>query len=213
MKKDGQKIYLSHNRTGFALILLLVAVLIVMLLYFVDLKAIFGPAKDFAPTDSEGPPWSEEYRILAADEIIRLPKPPKPQINEPFTVTASVAREQSDRGLAAINFTENGEVSGHWSCKYSQQERENAINAEFSGNIDVTKTYSQGKKPDPSLLYFIAKGRYVKKTYNTATSAESAEQGLAYLTGYLAPDYSASGKITITTDKSWSAVYHWQTEP
>ena len=67
-------------------------------------------------------------------------------------------------------------------------------------------------QPDPAQLFFIAKGRDSETILNTATERQSENNGIIYVTGYLGPDYSASGQIVITTDKTWSADYLWRTE-
>jgi len=60
---------------------------------------------------------------------------------------------------------------------------------------------------DESMLYFITKGTYKQACRNTEAGTETSEAGLVYVTGWLCPDYSVNGLVTITTDRSWSASY------
>ena len=64
---------------------------------------------------------------------------------------------------------------------------------------------------DESKLYFITKGTYKQTAYNAKTGTKTLDEGLVYVTGWLNTDYSVSGLITITTDKTWSATYTLET--
>jgi hypothetical protein len=199
------------HRGGFVLLLVLVAVAILALLYVLQMDALFGPVAPGGRTPAEHQPWLEEDRIAAADNLIKLPEPPKPELNKPLTVAARVRLDKSERGTVILDFTVAGEVTGAWHCEYSHDNRNYTFDAAFAGNIDVTKTYSKGKTADKSKLYFITKGAYSHVGYDVVAGTETFEQGLVYVTGWLGPDYSAEGLITITTDKTWSAAYTWQT--
>lgn len=196
---------------GFVLLLVLVAVAILALLYVIQIDAFFGPVAPGGRTPAEHRPWLEEGRIVPSDKLIKLPEPPKPELNKPLTVTARVQLDESERGTVILDFTVAGEVAGAWHCEYSHDNRNYTFDASFAGNIDATKTYSKGKATDESKLYFITKGIYSQTGYDVVAGTETFEQGLVYVTGWLSPDYSAEGLITITTDKTWSAAYTWQT--
>ena len=205
---------------GFVLLLVLVAVAILALLYVIQMDAFFGPVAPGGRTPAEHRPWLEEDRIVPSDRLIKLPRPPKPELNKPLTVTARVRLDESERGTVILDFTVAGEVTGTWYCEYSHDNRNYTFDAAFAGNVDVTKTYSKGKIPDESSssegldeskLYFITKGTYGQTGYDVVSGTETFEQGLVYVTGWLSPDSSAEGLITITTDKTWSAAYTWQT--
>ncbi len=210
----------SPRRGGFVLLLVLVAVAILMLLYFIDINALFGPSIPSKEGAVKHRPWLEEDRIVPSDKLIKLPRPPKPELNKPLAVTARVRLNESERGTVTLDFTVAGEVAGTWYCEYSHDNRNYTFDAAFAGNIDVTKIYSKGKNPDESSpsegldeskLYLITKGTYRQTGYDIVAGTETFEQGLVYVTGWLSPDYSAEGLITITTDKTWSAAYAWQT--
>jgi len=204
-------VYVWHG-PGFAMLLLLVAIAILALLYVIQMDAFFGPVAPGRQSTAKHRPWLEEDRIVPTDRLIKPPGPPKPELNEPFTLTAPVFIDDSKRGTVALDFTVAGEVSGSWHCEYSHDNRDYAFDAAFTGNIDITNTYSKGETTDESKLYFITKGNYTQTVYNVEAGSETSEQGLVYVTGWLGPDYSAEGLITITTDKTWSATYTWQAE-
>jgi len=204
-------VYVWHG-PGFAMLLLLVAIAILALLYVIQMDAFFGPVAPGRQSTAKHRPWLEEDRIVPTDRLIKPPEPPKPELNEPFTLTAPVFIDDSKRGTVALDFTIAGEVSGSWHCEYSHDNRDYAFDAAFTGNIDITKIYSKGETTDESKLYFITKGNYTQTVYNVEAGSETSEQGLVYVTGWLGPDYSAEGLITITTDKTWSATYTWQAE-
>jgi len=192
------------------LLVVLLAVAILMLLYFIDINALFGPSIPPKKRSAKHRPWLEEDRIVPSDRLIKPSEPPKPELNKPFTLTAPVFLDDSERGTVALDFTVAGEVSGSWHCEYSHDNRNYTFDATFTGNIDVTKTYVENDEANKSKLYFITKGNYTQTVYNVEASSETSDQGLVYVTGWLGPDYSAEGLITITTDKTWSATYTWQ---
>jgi hypothetical protein len=196
---------------GFVLLLVLVAVAILALLYIIQMEAFFGPVAPGRQSTAMHKPWLEEDRIVPSDKLIKLPRPPKPELNKPLSVTARVRLDESERGTVILDFTVAGEVTGAWHCEYSHDNRNYTFDAAFKGNIDITKTYSKGKTTDESRLFFITKGTYSQTGCDVVAGTETFEQGLVYVTGWLSPDYSAEGLITITTDKAWSAAYTWQT--
>ncbi len=205
-----------RRRRGVVVLLLLVAIAILAILYVIQMDAFFGPVAPGGRTRAEHRPWLEEYRIVPSDKLIRPPQPPKPAINEPLILNARVQLDGSDRGTATLEFAISGEVSGTWYCEYSHDDRDYRFDASFAGNIDVTKTYSEGEVTDESSssegldesrLYFITRGTYKQTAYNIEAGTETSEEGLVYVTGWLHTDYSVSGLLTITTDRIWSATY------
>lgn len=189
--------------------MLLVAVAIVMILYMVDMTTIFGLGSRTRPL--ERPLWQEENRIVGPDILIKLPKAPKPLLDNPVSLTAAVTRNDNLRGNINVEFNTIGEVAGKWNASYERDGKEYTFDAKFTGNIDVSKTYSEGKKTDKSRLYFITKGNYTQRVFNKKNKDLSTTQGIIYVAGWLRPDYSADGKLVITAqDKTWSVEYLWQ---
>lgn len=199
------------QQNGFVILIVLVAVAIVMMLYMVNMTAIFGPS--LKTDSSEKPLWREEHRIVGPDVFIKLPKTPKPLLDNPVSITGQVTRKDSYRGEITIEFNTIGEVSGAWKGSYLHDYEEYTFDAKFVGNIDVSKTYSAKEKKDKSKLYFITKGNYTQTVFNKRTENVSAIEGVIYAAGWLNPDYSANGKLQITTeDKDFSAKYLWQSQ-
>ena len=139
-----------------------------------------------------------------------MPDPPKPQLSKPIRIAADVLREGNPRGIITLEFATNGEVSGKWDCSYAYEQSQYSYAAGFKGNIDVEETYvDQDGNQDESKLFFITKGTFTKTTANQTSGISSGTDGCVYVTGWLNPDHSAHGRITITTDETWSAVYTW----
>ena len=185
---------------------LLVVIAIIMVLYFLDMSAIFSPTVGKNTSSKESRPWLEEERILGPEAIIKMPKRPKPAIDEVVSLRGGVTLNDSERGRCELEFNPLGEVSGRWECAYSHEGRDYSFESDFGGNIDVEKIYSDKNGEDESRLYFIAKGEY-KKITRRQEQVSDIEEGLIYVTGWLRSDYSANGLITITTDKKWSVAY------
>lgn len=202
-------------RPGSVLLSILLAMVILMLVYYVDVTAIFGPSLPRKTYKPQSRPWLEEERILSAEKLITMPKPPKPQLDEAVKLTAAVTREGDERGQMIIEFAGDGSVTTYWFCEYAQADRYYAYIAESAGNIDVSKEYMDNKILDASKLYFITKGEYEKtiQKLQTPPLPMDSEKGTIYVTGWLGADYRAQGKITITTDMTWSINYEWRSVP
>ena len=202
-------------RPGSVLLVILFAIVILLLVYYIDVSTIFGPSLPRKTYKPQSRPWLEEDRILSAEKLIKLPKPPKPQLEEAVKLTAAVTRDGDERGRIIIEFADDGRVKTYWSCEYAQAQRHYAYTAESAGNIDVSKEYMENEIADASKLYFITKGQYEKtiQKLQTPPLPMDSEAGTIYVTGWLGPDYSGHGKITITTDQTWSIDYEWRTIP
>lgn len=81
--------------------------------------------------------------------------------------------------------------------------------ADFKGNIDASKIYSDESGEDFSLLYFIAKGKFVILKSNTETNKTRDIKGSIYITGWLDTEYNATGEIIITVNKREFEVFSW----
>ena len=199
------------RKNGFAVLIILVAVAIVMMLYMVNMTAIFGPG--ISNANRERPLWEDEERIVGPDVFIKLPRAPQPLLDDPVAVSGPVTRKDSYRGDIAVEFNTAGEVAGNWNGSYQHDNKKYTFEAEFAGNIDVSKMYSANKQTDKSKLYFITKGQYTQTVFNEKTEDFSATEGIIYVAGWLGPDHSVHGKIAITSEeRDFSAEYLWQSE-
>lgn len=199
---------------GFIVLGMLVVVAILLILYMMQVSAFFqGSAGGLSRRDNREKPWHVEDRILGKETIIKMPKPPKPEIEDAFALEANVTRQQDKRGVMRLDFADNGEVTGLWKCVYTHKDRRYSYDAAFAGNIDVDVTFSDKTGEDKSQLYFIAKGSYTQIIYMESTNTRTSVKGTVYVTGFLKGDYSASGLLTVTTDREWFANYEWKTNP
>lgn len=216
MKPDSQATR-PESRSAFALLIVLVAVAILLVLYAGQLSIFTGEEpfrqKKRDKAGKETMPWEEEFRLAGPDKRIALPEPPKPQLNQPISIKGRVRRNQQDRGQLILDFAPDGAVKSYWVSEYAHKDLYYAYEASTTGNIDTDKGYTDKQGSDPSLLYIITKGGYTKVTFRKGRRVGKPEQGIIYVTGWLGPDYSAFGRITITTDKSWHAEYLWSAEP
>jgi hypothetical protein len=188
--------------------MLLVVVCIGLIIYMLDIKMLFGPGVKGGPEVATSRPWLEEERIVAEDKFVEMPEAPKPVIDRQIKIIAGVSRNGEDRGRMELAFGTDGRVTGKWGCDYVHGETAYSYEAGFRGNVDVDVTYSAEEKTDKSLLYFIARGKYIQKS--TQGDIRDNQEGEIFVTGYMGADYSASGLITITTDRTWSATYDWK---
>ncbi|MDH4201907.1 MAG: hypothetical protein OEV87_03350 [Phycisphaerae bacterium] len=194
------------RRSGFAILIVLVAVAILMLLYFVQIDAFFGPGLPSQPAGLEQHPWVLEDLLVPEGEDIKLPRSPKPDLDEAFSISAAVHRDDADRGTVTLSFDTNGRMTARWQCAYEQTGREYQIDTEMKGNISVKRTYEDAQGRDKKQLFFIAKGPYTKRPLGSDT-AFGGEKGTCWLTGWLGPDRRVQGHVTITTDQQWAAAY------
>lgn len=199
-------------RSGAVILLVLVTIAIGMLIYFIDIGGIFSFTARPGRIAPAAKPWLEEHLILPPDKIIEMPESPQPEINEKLTITAPVTRDSQPRGTVEITFDIDGRITGNWTAEYTHQEQAYSYDGTFAGNIDVDRVCTKDGKDDKTRLYFFTMGKYIQKSTQTVTNAQTTEDGTIYLTGQLSPNHSATGQITITTDRKWSIVYDWSTK-
>ena len=197
---------LHNEKNGFVILIVLVAVVILMLLYFVQIDAFFGPGLPSQPKGLEEHPWILEELLVPDAEDIKLPRRPKLELEEPFSITGPVTRNEAERGEIAIAFNTDGRIRANWQCIYEQSGANYHIDAQMNGNIHVKRTFQDEAGKDKSRLFFIARGQYTK-TPLAETADIGGEKGVAWLTGWIGPDRSTQGHVTLTTDQQWAAAY------
>jgi hypothetical protein len=212
MKKNSFESRYPKPRRASAILMLVLALGILLILYFLSTTAIFRPSRIPKSARPENRPWLEEERILSREQIVDLPETPKPELNENLLISAMVTLNGQDRGQLDLDFDTRGRVSGSWESSFSQENRRTSFEAESEGNIDISKTYVEKDKQDASLLYFITKGAYTETVENMNTKQVTTSTGTIYVTGYLTAEYDVFGQITITTDKSWSVSYKFNSK-
>lgn len=195
-------------RRGSALLVLLMGIVILMALYFIDMRAIFRPAGKVSKS-GEILPWFEEDRLVGPSKFVQLPQSPKPTLEKARSIQAKVTRSGQERGRIEMEIGADGTIVGSWGCEFTQDSREATFEASFEGNVDITKTFKDAQAEQPSYLYLYTKGHYTETIYDRKTTQGGVNGGPVYVTGWLRPDGSAFGTLTITTDKKWHAEYQW----
>jgi len=193
-----------------ALLMLLIVMVIGMMLYFVDIRAIFGPSRPGRPAKIEDRPWRIENLIVPEEQDIKLPHSPKIDITEPLELAAQVQRNGQPRGGVKIRLTPAGRLLAEWETFYTHEKRNYRITAKIAGNINSKYPCNdKAGNQDDTLLFFIGKGQYQQLT-SAADGLAAEENGTVYLLGSVSPQKQIRGTLTITTDQSWSAVYEFQ---
>ncbi len=192
---------------GSALLLVLVAVAIILVLMAVQMRTLFIPqGASPLPTGIEHYPWRLDEFLVAEGETIKLPRSPKPTLDEAVSLNAAVSRDGLPRGNVSITFGTDGRIQAAWESQYESSGKSHTITAEMTGNIVVKKTYTDDNGKDKSRLFLVAKGRYQKQAMSAETTS-SPEKGDAWLSGWLKPDLTAEGHISIGQNTDWTAVY------
>ena len=200
---------LHTGKNGFAILIVLVAVAILMLLYFLQIDAFFSPGQSHEPAGIEEHPWVLEDFLIPDGEDIKLPRRPKLELEEPFSITAPVSRNKAGRGEVAVAFNTDGRIRATWQCIYEQAGADYRVDAQMNGNIHVKRTYQDEAGKDKSRLFLIARGRYTKTPLSESAETEG-EKGIAWLIGWIGPDRTIQGHVTLTTDQQWAAVYAFE---
>lgn len=203
-----------YKKDGYAALLGILIVLVIgIMIYFLDMKAIFGPSRQYNQNSNrpEDCPWQMENLLVPEDQIVSVPRKGQPELLEPLNLTASVQRNHAPRGSVNIVFGKDCRLVADWYSNYEYDKKTFQIQAQMKGNIVPSRVYCDANKnEDKTRLFFIGKGPYTQTT-QFADAPPRTEQGTTYITGWLSPDNSLQGAVTITTDQTWSAVYDFQT--
>jgi hypothetical protein len=203
-----------YKKDGYAGLLGLLIVLVIgMMIYFLDMKAIFGPGHSYTKhkDDPKDHPWDLENLLIEDNQTIPVPRKGQPELLEPVNITASVHRSDAPRGSVNIAFAKDCRIIADWSSNYEYDKKTYQLQTQMKGNVVPSRVYCDANKnEDKTRLFFIGKGPYTQTT-QFANAPPRTEQGTAYITGWLSPDHTVQGAVTITTDQTWSAVYDFQT--
>jgi hypothetical protein len=152
-----------------------------------------------------------ENLLVPDNQTVPVPRKGQPELLEPLNLTASVERNHTPRGSVNIAFGKDCRVVANWSTRYEYDKKTYQLQTQIKGNAVPSRIYSDANKnEDKTRLFFIGKGPYTQTT-QLADAPPRTEQGTAYITGWLSPDHTVQGEITITADQAWSAVYDFQT--
>ena len=90
--------FAGRTRRGSVLLAMLMAVVILMALYFLDIRTIFRPAGRTVNKPGEVLPWLEEDRLVGPTKFVQLPTPPKPTLEKARSIATTVTRDGQERG-------------------------------------------------------------------------------------------------------------------
>jgi hypothetical protein len=204
---------MSKNNNGSAALLGLLIVLVIgMMLYFLDMQAIWGPGHHLTQhsNDPKNHPWNMEDLLVPENQTISVPRKGQPELLEPLNLTASVYRKDAPRDFVSITFGKDCRIRAQWSTQYQYENKTYQLQTQMKGNVVPSRIYlDTNKNEDATRLFFIGKGPYTETIQSSETSART-EQGTAYILGWLSPDNTVEGTVTITTDQTWSAVYDFR---
>jgi hypothetical protein len=199
------------KKHGSVLIMLLVVIAIGLILYYVDIVGITGGNRMIQKQEKpEDQPWAKEALIKDPNHPAKAAKKPaanpaKPVISKTLALKGEVTTKGTQRGQVIFTIQPDGTLSGSWECQYSYTHAAYVIMATFRGNTDTT----QDAPDDASKLCLVAKGDFTQKETNLDSGEIAETKGTAYLGGWLGSDMTASGVISITTNKKWHADYTW----
>jgi len=194
----------DRRQNGYAILIVLVVMAILLILFATQMRSLFIPKGIPHAVGVEERPWMLADLLAGDGEQIKLPRSPKPTLGDGFELAGTVQRDGDARGAVTVAFGPDGRVQANWQTNYTANEQLHTITAAMRGNVDVKRTFEGTDGKDKSRLFFIARGDYLKKT-----NGRSDEEGTAWVLGWLAPDQSATGALTLTVDRTGSAVYTW----
>ncbi|MCE5184765.1 MAG: hypothetical protein LLF76_01400 [Planctomycetaceae bacterium] len=203
---------IRRKANGFALLIVLAAIAIMMLVYVIQMDTLFRPAPSHRPVEMQRQPWAHENLLIPAEKTVKKPKAPKPLLTEPFEIAGDALRSGEPRGQVKVAFDTGGRIEATWQCQYASDGKTHQFSAQTAGNVNTKLTYEDANGADKTRLFFFSKGDYVHVT-QTPETGTTRETGTAYVLGWLRPDRTAEGFVTITTDQKWSAEFAFQAVP
>jgi hypothetical protein len=197
---------LSHSeRSGAILIIMVLLIVVLCTLIWLDPMALMS-------NSGSGMPWNEEHRLVRPDEEVQRPKEGQPKILDNLFFAGQIVEDNDVKGGVSLYILTDGRIKGVWEGVYKPKPEITweVTGSRFRGNIDPSKIYSDKDGEDPRRLYFIGKGRFLILETNSKTDRIRNASGRIYVTGWLDNEYSAVGKVTITSDKKTYTEYFWQ---
>lgn len=210
LSKCGLKI--RKNRGGFALLMLIISMGMLLAIYAMYTQNIFhlfaGTEKD-RYSDPCAYPWQESN--LFVNDVLdgydmggrRPPFPGQPPLKEHLRYTTGVYAGNKPRGEIELYIWTDGDVTGSWTAAYVEKTDRNRYYKTMQESVEGRKTntiwgntaplkiYKDGRGEDKSKLYFITSGAFLLQ--------ESTEHrnlaGSIYVTGWIDKNYNAEGQL------------------
>ena len=218
MRMQSSKKFSKSSRSGYAILMLLVVVAIGMIIYWIDINALFGRLPESVDPSSshEVLPWEKKESLLKrGQEPDTNISEGQPVIDRDIFIEATV--EQSNTtGDFIVTISPDGKVAGGWYADYNKgtNPRMNYVmNAKFRGNVDPTAVFFDENGEDPTKLFFIAKGEISILASNfDGGGIQNSIQNI-WVTGWLDPDYKAKGEMTLVTGRNTYQTFNWKSVP
>jgi hypothetical protein len=176
---------------------------------------LLGPSFSFSNSDPSLP-WNEQARILSAGKTSEAkPSADQPQLTRVLRYKAQAEQDGSPCGTVNVLIYPDGIVRGVWNGEYTKPGNVNYLimAASFDGNIDPSRPFIKDGFQDPSKLYFITAGAFTLVETQLSTGQSRGINGFLYVRGWLDPNYTALGDLTITEDKKSFETFDWAAQP
>lgn len=213
MKKSVMQIFPAKKTQGFILLVLLIVIVIgVVFSYFVLNPQVDRKTAQMQKQSPEKYPWVEENSLVEAEKVVEKPSTEQIEIMETVGLLSEVSENNESRGSIHLLINTDGRIEGTWGGDYeTAKPRMNymVVICRFKGNIVPGKIYTNENIEDVSKLYFITKGRFGVLETNYESGKVRTVEGIIYVTGWIAKDYSIKGEIHLTNDKINQFIFEW----
>lgn len=210
MKSANLQWLAERNRPASALVGLLIVIALVFLVYFVQWY-LRKTAKD-PDICYDLTPWKEWRLRQSSEKPQQEPSEEQPDITETVRFDTNAELRSEPRGEIWLAMHPDGTVMGSWYGRYYKKPKINfdIMGGGFNGHTYPRKIYRGEDGEDRSKLYFIAKGTFLVAETDFEKDKLIHRSGDIYVTGWVSPDYSAMGKITITSDEKYFETFDWK---
>jgi len=131
---------------------------------------------------------------------------------------ARVSQGDENRGKISLRIGPDGLVAGSWQGNYTNKAANKSYEVMLGGsegNIVPSMIYvDENGAEDKSKLFFMSKGEFIiiEQLHEHGNKLQHV-QGYIYVTGWVNPDLSATGKLHLTSDKKSQIIYQWTALP
>jgi hypothetical protein len=205
------------NRSGSAIVTILIIAVIVAIAYAVG-KPLFFPPRPPSENPSSSHevfPWEKEDRLLqkGVERQFTVSKK-QPSIEDGLFLQCSV-KQTGKVGDLTIDISPDGLVEGGWSADYYKSkgkvQMNFIVNGTFKGNIDPSNVFFDENGEDPSKLFFICKGQVGIVALELSGKTGGMVGQKMYVTGWINPDNTAKGELYLLPDRKTHKIYNWKT--
>jgi len=205
-----------RSRSGAALLLLLLVIVLGIMVYGFTSHRNDLKVEQQEEMSSEDRPWMDESLLVDKDsgKEVERPYPEQAQFTDPIEFVAKVSHGGEHRGKMSLTIQPDGLVAGAWQGKYEnavEKKSYEIMSGGFEGNIVPSMIYiDENGAEDKSKLFFMSKGEFIiiEQLHEHGNRLQHI-LGHIYVTGWVNPDMSASGKVHLTSDKKSQIVYQW----